>query len=620
MPFPSEDQTCVINHRGRPLVVVAGPGTGKTRTLVERMIALLREDQSREVTFITFTRTSRNYTETKLSEAFGEAVLNRPNLMFPRTSTLHTYAKRLVHRYFHLIGREALFSILIESKGERDIIIEELRIDLGLTIDAGQLSSAIAEVRQTGEWQPSFPVIKSMREDILVRFDELLRLYRTFDMEGIVLAACEILESPSSVLPEIFLQVDEYQDLNPTDQIFLNLLASHPTSQVTIVGDDAQSIYGFRHANYKGIRTLWNSKDWDKTRFQESHRLPSHILNAALDLMTNRGYLGTEINRKTDNGMRILVLQCTYPNLQIEAVARDIKARKAKVYEENRSALSFRDFLVLCPIKDQVTQTVSILRDRFELPVHTLSRPSIPDDYWSVILLLRIIENDDPLALRQWLPILRLTSQEIFILRDRALHERLSFSQSCYSSHDPRIDTFYAKIERIRIEAETPSSLIDALRHIDGVRLPPDFAALLESTLKEDGHLPQIRHILQLIYEHFGVFDPEEMIPEDDRILVATMHSAKGLEAAFVYCTWMNTTFMPMSNRDLEEERRVLYVALTRAKQDVVLTYPESYDRARHRRLGLEIISPFLSEIAHRLNIVRATASAVRSNPPLWHV
>jgi superfamily I DNA/RNA helicase len=189
MPFPSEQQAAVMAHRARPLIVVAGPGTGKTRTLVERMIGLLAEDQSREVSFITFTRASRRDTHSRLERAFGESVFDQPRLIFPRTSTLHTYAKSLVHRYADAIGRQSNFSMLIENKGEKDLLLRELIEDLQIDIDISVLSEGISCYRCTEEWPYGFPLSPSNRIRVLEHFEELLCFYNTFDMEGIVIAA-----------------------------------------------------------------------------------------------------------------------------------------------------------------------------------------------------------------------------------------------------------------------------------------------------------------------------------------------------------------------------------------------------------------------------------------------
>ena len=106
MSFPNEEQRRVIEHNGRPLVVVAGPGTGKTSTIVARMERLLKENPNREVSFITFTRSSRRDTERKFKDTVGKQALTEAQFVFPRVSTLHTYAKSIVHKYAKTVGWE----------------------------------------------------------------------------------------------------------------------------------------------------------------------------------------------------------------------------------------------------------------------------------------------------------------------------------------------------------------------------------------------------------------------------------------------------------------------------------------------------------------------------------
>jgi superfamily I DNA/RNA helicase len=157
-----------------------------------------------------------------------------------------------------------------------------------------------------------------------------------------------------------------------------------------------------------------------------------------------------------------------------------------------------------------------------------------------------------------------------------------------------------------------------ALTEVEHVSIPQELPSFLDSQVKPDGRLPRFGHLIRSIYERFGVLDVEPPNTDDDQILVATLQSAKGLEASVVYLTWMNSTFMPMAGRDEEEQRRLLYVAMTRAKLDVVVTFHERYDPAIRRLLRRELLSPFLEEIAARLNVVRVNAAAIRSNPPRW--
>ena len=615
MTFPSDEQAVVIGHRIRPLIVVAGPGTGKSRTLVERMITLLAEDPSREVTFITFTRTSRGDTEKKLQAALGETVLDQGGLTFPRIGTLHAYAKRLVHRYAPLISRDPTFSILIGDKGEQNLVVEEIIGVLGLSIDQATLQAAITCYRATGEWPTDLCLTASDRIAVLDRLDLLLTLYRALDMEGVVIAACKILESGQAALREVFLQVDEYQDLDPMDQRFVDLAASQPGSQVVVVADDAQSIYGRRHAHPEGVRSLWDDPDWCKIRFPDCFRLPSHILNAALDLLSGCDYLGTEVNRKDDTGKRILTLQCTSAALQIEAIGRHISELVNARHDNGDSPVTWSDMLVLCPTRAQARRVADCLAGK-GIPADVRAGASIPDEYWPVVLLLRILHNKDPLALRQWLPVLGLSSQEIRRLRDESIATSVPFAEHCLSLADARIASFRGDLERVRNSTGDPDELNLALNSLAGVCTARDFTEFLGSVLLQDRRLPSWGELVQAFYHKFGVLEEDAIIPDQDRVLVATMHSAKGLEARFVYCLWMNARYMPFAGQDPDEQRRIMYVALTRAKQDVVLAFHEMYEHGR--RVGQGCMSPFMVDIRNHLNIVRVTAADIRSTSFSW--
>jgi len=407
MPFPNREQQFVIEHRGRPLVVVAGPGTGKTRTLVERMIGLLRENCNREVSFVTFTRTSRRDTRGRIECALDASVLEETAFVFPRTSTLHTYAKSLVHRYAARIGRRPDFSVLIKEKGETDLLVDELVSDLDLQLDTKLVCEGIRCFRSTNGWPANFPASSSERDQILRHFESLLRFYNTFDIEGLAVSACVILQDLADV-PPLYLQVDEYQDLNPNDQQLVQLAASHHGSQVVVVGDDAQSIYGFRHANYEGIKTLWNSPEWEHVSFSDCHRLPAHVQNAARALVVKEGYLG-KLNPRPDDGKRILTLQCTRSDVQMVALGKIIVDLKSSGQNQEGQPLSYKDFIVLCPGATFVNLIATALQDQFGIPTKQQKRESIPDEYWRLLLVLRMLRLEDSLALRQWLSLAGLT-------------------------------------------------------------------------------------------------------------------------------------------------------------------------------------------------------------------
>lgn len=612
MAFPSQKQQTVIEHRGRPLVVVAGPGTGKTRTLVERMVGLLREDCNREVSFVTFTRTSRRDTRRRIECVLDASVLEETAFVSARTSTLHTYAKRLVHRYAARIGRRSDFSVLIKDKGETTLLVDELISDLGLQFDTELVCEGIRCFRSTNRWPVNFPATSSERIRILQHFESLLCFYNTFDIEGLVVSGCIILQDFADV-PPLYLQVDEYQDLNPNDQQLVQLAARHPSSKVVVVGDDAQSIYGFRHANYEGIKALWDSPDWEHVSFSDCHRLPAHIQNAARALLLNEGYLG-KLNPRPDDGRRILTLQCTKEDVQMAAVGKMITDFKSNGQNQEGQPLAYKDFIVLCPGVNFVNRIARILQNEFEIPTKQQKRESIPDAYWRLLLVLRMLDSEDSLALRQWLSLSGLSKSKVTNIRREAMQRDESLYSYCANLAAPRIREIYDALSRLRdtkddfdnfhrVLAEFPSLSIqeqvlsDMMQRIDGATREP----------------VAIGFVIRSIYEKFGLLETESEsdILEDDKVLVTTLHLAKGLESEYVFVTWMNSKYMPMPNRDAREERRVLYVALTRARQDVILTFHEIFDSNEHRRLRDEVMSPFLWEIRNYLEVRQVRARDV---------
>lgn len=614
-PFPSDDQSYVINHSGRPLVVVAGPGTGKTKTIVERMIRLLKENPKRVVSFITFTRTSRRDIDNKLKEAVDRKAVEVPEEHFPRVSTLHTFAKSLVHRYAAALGRTENFSILVSRQGEKDIVDCEVMEDVGLVLDSKDLDRAITYFRATGEWPPEPKLTASQRAEVIEAFDFLLKFYNTFDIEGLVPAACEILSKGASDLPPVFLQVDEYQDLNPRDQELVRLASVTPSSQVVVVGDDAQSIYGWRHAHLRGIRELWESGGWDNVRFRECHRLPAHILRAAQALIKERDYLGGDITLPDDDGRRLLTLQCTTEDVQLRALPLHILHLMAVPPSEGADPYVPGDFMVLCPSNNHADRAAAALESQ-GLPTRRKHGGPISDEIWHLILVLRLLNTDDGLALRQLLALTPLSKARIREIRRAAAEAEKSFYEYCAGLGDEEIRSFVSARERLWNSMIDPSEFRQQVIDFPYVRVGDNATDILDEIME---YLPVVGRMIGHIYETYGVVDAEgetDDVPDEDKVLVTTMHSAKGLEAKVVYILWLDDRFMPGRGRDPDEEERVLYVALTRAKQDVVLMFNERYDKARRRYLREQAMSLFLHSIEEHLDIKKVRAADLKAANP----
>jgi len=608
MSFPSREQKTVINHRGKPLIVVAAPGTGKTSTIVKRMIKLLIDNPNREVSFITFTRTSRRDTDKKIRKEVGEDVFDATKVRFefPRISTLHTYAKSIVHKHASLIGRDSKFSILIKDQNEHKLLLNELIDDLKLDISVDRLDSDINYYQCNDFFLTDCPIPEDKRQEVLRYLDYLFKFYNTFDLDGIARYACSILEKKQVNFPPVFLQIDEYQDLNPMDQKLIDLLSSKVGSEIVVVGDDAQSIYGFRHAYPNGVRECWESQKWEEVCFLDSYRLPPHILRASQALILGENYLGGKVNVPADNGQRILTLQCTKSDIQIKKVASLIKEIIKKTTNRKGESLTYNDFMILCPTSNFVEKVASALETKFSLPTKRKKKAYIPDDYWRLLLVLKMLNSSDSLALRQWLKIIELKSKEITDIRRKAMETGKSLYNYCSTLKTPAIKEIFVSLNKLNEVIDNIDEFLERLKHFPNLSVNEKLFSEANIRVNEATQRPySIGAVIKFIHEKFGLLDSEDEIPKENKILVTTMYSAKGLEAEFVFVLWLNDTFMPARYRNLKEELRVLYVALTRAKQDVILFFHERYEKPKC--LKTEAMSPFLKKIRSYLEIKRIT-------------
>ena len=436
------------------------------------------------------------------------------------------------------------------------------------------------------------------------------QFYNTFELQGLVSHALELIEKGQYEIPPIFLQVDEYQDLNPVDQKFVSHLSRIEESKIVVVGDDAQSIYGFRHANPDGIRDLWNSDDWENVPFVSCHRIPVHILRAALSLISDENYIGGNLNQPSADGKLITTLQCTTSELQIKAVAKSIEQYINEGKNSNGEPISYSDIMVLCPINNQIKQVASALAESHSIPTKQPEEKIIPDDHWRLLLILRMVEYNDSLALRQWLELIGTSKINLTKFRKEAIRDGESLYQYCSKLKLPKIMDVFSNLKLLRENITDLEMFRNLLLEFPYLEVEFSLFSEVRITIDEVTERPNsVGTVIQYIYEKYGLIDKVDENPDEDAVLVTTMHKAKGLEAEIIYIMWLNDTYIPGKGRNIHEERRVLYVALTRAKQDVILTFHERYNPSTRRRIREEAMSPFLKDISSYLEIKEKAAS-----------
>jgi ATP-dependent DNA helicase UvrD/PcrA len=570
-------------------VVIAGPGSGKTRTLVERARMILASEPRSNVVFVTFTRTSRRDTKKKLEEVLATDKKARKQDL-PRVSTLHGFAKSILHKAPKAVGLGRDFCVLVPEK-EQKLILAEVIEDLSLSVSGGSLRKAIASKKDTRILEVPAGADAEELLKASERYEALCRFYNAVDIEGLVHAATKVIKEGKARLPHLHFHADEYQDLNHADQELVRVILGSGSHDIVVVGDDDQSIYGFRHARPDGIRELFADRAWEKVIFGKSHRLPGHILRASQALIgKHRGpRLDKGIEIPKDDGRRIPTSVCTTEEIEIELLAALITKEK-KERAKDGEKLSYGDLMVLCPTRAISNTLANQLKEKWNIPVRRVAPKSIPDDLWHILLLLRMAERDDDLALRQWLEILEISPEEIRKLRDNALARNKTLFETAREFKNRTLNRFMRGLGDLRGVAGDIPALLKKAKFLAGISALP-FEAEAES----------VSSLIADLYEEYGLLDSEQEDTRTDEVLVTTLHSSKGLEAEIVFIVQLSERYLPNPSHDWDEELRVLYVAMTRARQQLYLSSPYLFDRQKgYKRPS---ISPFLRLIESHLSI-----------------
>ena len=596
------------------MVVVAGPGTGKTATLVARMIAMLEQDRSAPVALITFTRLSRRGTYRDITKKVAELSEKLPDTDVPRIATVHTFAKGIVHTYAAEAGLHRDFHVLVEDMGETKIIVVEACEDLSLAIPLELICKMLAEELDSGVLVPPPGLSAEDARRVSDRFDALCRFYNAIDIRALVTKATQVISAHRERLANLCLHVDEYQDLNAMDQELVRCLARDASRQVVCVGDDAQSIYGFRHAHAQGIQELFADKGWEPLQFTECVRLPEHILRSSQQLLqrSTKRYLGSAtVPTIAADSNRVPLTRFTGSDIELKGVIAKLMHLKDNGRKRNGQSLEWKDMMVLCPSGTIVTQFSREL-EHAGIPTKVRTRFQITPAQWNVLLLLRLGAGDDALALRQCLSIVGMDAPTMAGLRRDGERAGVSLFEPARRSSNQTIALLLQAINLLRQATAGPEVFLNQLQAVPGIEVTPTTLQDLGLTVEALGEgRVRPRNLLGAIYEHLGLFESGEDISDEDRVLVTTVHSSKGLEAEFVFVVRLDARLMPQPGRDPEEQRRVFYVAMTRAKQQLFFSYHERWDPNSKRRLTTEARSPFLNDILATLDETRVAVKDV---------
>jgi len=637
----NEPQRRAVVYRGGPLLVVAGAGSGKTRVLTRRVGHLIATGDARpwEILAITFTNKAADEMRSRLVGLVG------PVAERMWVSTFHAACVRILRAHADRLGYRSSFTIYDDTDSRR--LVEQILRDLN--IDAKKIparsvqatiSAAKAELMEAEEFVARASSVYERRmADVYVEYQARLYAASAMDFDDLLLQAVKLFRAAPDVLESYqkrFRQVlvDEYQDTNRVqNELVLLLCAEH--RNVCIVGDTDQSIYAFRGADIRNILEFEKAfPDAEIIPLEQNYRSTKTILDAAnAVIVNNTARVPKELWTDGDRGEPVNRFRAEDEYDEAAWVAAEIgRLHHAEGLRYGDVAIFYRTNAQSRPLEEALVRTAVAYKvvggTRF------YDRREVKD----LLAYLRVVANpSDEISARRIVNVPRRgvgdTSADRLAAWARARGRSFadSFDQVAEAGVTGRAATGLAALsillEDLRAEADAgagPAVLIDAVATRTG------YVAELEvqDTLEAAGRLENIAELMGAASEYDSldeflesvalVSDADEIEDDGSRVSLMTLHTAKGLEFPAVFLVGMEDGVFPhLRSLDdpvqLEEERRLAYVGITRARRHLYVTH--AWSRTLWGSTNHAIPSRFLSEIPPELIRDVGASSTTRPDP-----
>ena len=585
----------MVTHRGEPLLVLAGPGTGKTEVLTHRIAYLLSHCNvaPQEILAVTFSRKAASNMRECLEDL---GVLEESQ---PRVSTLHAEALRILGE----IG--APFRFLVDDY-EAKMLMRDAAFDINLGVNYRGLKEFERRIQllkganRLPEEIPEDDEQASTLRQLYERYEQLLTFNHAIDLDGLVLRVVRMLEETDENRTQLqarYLLVDEYQDINRAEYRFIQILARNAES-IFVVGDDDQSIYGWRGADPTIIREFCDCFEGARVEILErSFRCPSHILAGALSVVLHDpGHHEKPLCSAVGEGAPIRILNSPSEVAEASWIADWI----------SRTDIDLSKIVVLSNVLSLVEPLSGILRG-FGIRATFWRSGGLftRDEVRYILAYIRfLVDPNDNLALRIAIrnPRRGIGPVAIWNLRHIAEKNQCSLWDIVVDADNYRdlstwrsnLRRFASRMEEIRerchsLDVDGVIRLIareiGASRHANVERLR-DFAQSLSSDISLQDFLAEVNKNRGVDLAGGGA-EPEE---DGNAVGLMSMHSAKGLTYDIVFMLGIDEGIFPNLNQNIDEQRRLCYVAMTRAKKELFLCH--SRRRSGPPAHGLNFYNP----------------------------
>ena len=549
----NEQQQQAKNHGTGPALVIAGPGTGKTRILTERIVHLIKDlnINPQNILAITFTRQAAGEMKKRLARLLDENQVNQ-----------------LTVSTFHALGLDILTSYLdrkfyiIDDNDKRHILSS-------LGVAKNKLSRLINQISQIKNTLENPQDLDQETAQIFTQYQNYLEQNQLLDFDDLIYKTVQLLEQNEQLRQELeqkyqWILVDEFQDINLAQYKFLQLLASGHKN-IFAIGDPNQSIYRFRGSDNKLIEQFVQEFNPTVYKITTTYRVPQNIIDASLSVLG-----AGEGLKSLTQGVKIVISPQPTDKAEAEFIARQIEkliggvgffSIDSQVSDGHGSkTLGFSDFAVLVRLRQQFEAIERALIDH-NLPYQVVGTTPfyLNPPYFQIIDVLKFLAYPENPFFRQ-----------------KVSHLQHVFAHLKAGQPLKQLIIDIAKILKI------PAS---------------DIEKLLNIIEKNQFDAKQLLTFLETSYGQ------DEFNPDIESIALMTLHASKGLEFKVVFIAGLEDGLLPYTlyrdDIDIEEERRLLYVGMTRAKERLYLSY------ARRRMLSGRVLqlkpSRFLADIKRDL-------------------
>ena len=584
--FLNQNQQQAVVHEKGPMLVLAGAGSGKTSVLTNRIAYLIEQEISpANILAITFTNKAAREMKERVTKLIG------PDARYIQISTFHSFGLKILKENYEFLGYEKNFIIL--DSDDTLTVVKKLMKDLNMNpkyYNARELRSKISSAKNELITPEKFKKQEFDEKVVTLykKYCEKLKAGNSVDFDDLLILPIKLFEISPSILNSYqeryqYILIDEYQDTNEAQYVFSKML-SKKYRNIFVVGDNDQAIYAFRGANYKNILNF--EKDYPDCKtilLEENYRSTKTILNAANSVIKhNKLRKDKNLWSNNEEGDKIKYIKTDDEKAEGDYVVKEIKKLKeagtsyddiAILYRTNAQSRAMEEALLKANIPYRIIGSF-----------YFYNRKEIKD----LLCYLRLINNPkDDVSLSRVINVPKRGIGNVTIanITARAEENNTSLFEAITSGKELAFKQLIEELTKMS-ENKTLTEIVELVLEKSGLKQELVEEKTLESEIRLE-NLEEFKSITKNYENEYGEVSLDDFLNEislvsdvtehdegNNKVSLMTVHSVKGLEYDDVFIIGMEEGIFPHynsimegTNEDIEEERRLCYVAITRAKK-----------------------------------------------------